>query len=74
MQLTDGYVVIKGRRTVSIGLRINALRSASTTFAPKQTASKIIDASRPDSPTDWQDRAKRVTPWCLNLNRKVQAM
>ena len=35
VQLTDGYVVIKGRELFLIGCRINALRTASTHVSPQ---------------------------------------
>ena len=42
MQLTDGYVVIKGGELHMIGCRINALRSASTHVNPEADRTKKL--------------------------------
>ena len=42
VQLTDGYVVIKGCELYLIGCRINALRSASTHVSPEADRTKKL--------------------------------
>ena len=42
VQLTDGYVVIKGGELFLIGCRINALRSASTHVSPEADRTKKL--------------------------------
>ena len=42
VQMTDGYVVIKGGELFLIGLRINALRSASTHVKPDADRTKKL--------------------------------
>jgi SsrA-binding protein len=42
VQLTDGYVVIKGGELYLIGCRINALRSASTHVSPEADRTKKL--------------------------------
>ena len=42
VQLTDGYVVIKGGELHMIGCRINALRSASTHVNPEADRTKKL--------------------------------
>ena len=46
VQLTDGYVVIKGGELHMIGCRINALRSASTHVNPEADRTKKLLMSR----------------------------
>lgn len=42
VQMTDGYVVVKGGELFLIGLRINALRSASTHVVPEPDRTKKL--------------------------------
>ena len=42
VQLTDGYVVVKGGELYLIGCRINALRSASTHVSPEADRTKKL--------------------------------
>ena len=42
VQLTDGYVVIRGGELFMIGCRINALRSASTHISPEADRTKKL--------------------------------
>ena len=42
VQLTDGYVVVKDGELFLIGLRINALRSASTHIKPEADRTKKL--------------------------------
>jgi len=46
VQLTDGYVVIRDGELFLIGLRINALRSASTHITPEADRTKKLLMSR----------------------------
>jgi SsrA-binding protein len=46
VQMTDGYVVIKDGELFLIGLRINALRSASTHIQPEADRTKKLLMSR----------------------------